>query len=128
MKALGDLFGSAAKTEILRALYHQPDAIGLRQLARIAGVGVRSAELALASLEKAKLVRRQHKRDRPSYAMVRTGGRAAILSEVFDAAAVASIREGSRSLGPRARIILPFIRQVSHMLDHARGVEERHHA
>ena len=84
MKTLGDLFSSAAKTEILRALHHQPDALSLRQLTRLAGVRVRSAELALHSLVNEKLVRRQRTRNRVFYAMERSHPSASVLTAVFD--------------------------------------------
>jgi DNA-binding transcriptional ArsR family regulator len=121
MKALGDYFGSAAKTEILRALYYQPDGVGLRQLTRIAGLRVRSAELALDSLVNARLVRRRRALRRVFYMMDRDDPRAPVLAEVFDAAAIAAIRAESRFLDKRAKLILPFIRQTTRMLNHARG-------
>ena len=120
MKALGHLFNSAAKTEILRTLHHQPDVVGLRQLARIADVHVRSAELALADLVSIKLVTRKRQSNRVFYAMKRTHPDAALLSAIFDAAAHASISATSASLSKRAKRILPFIRQANRMLNHAR--------
>lgn len=121
MKRLGDLFSSAAKTEILRALYHQPGRVGLRQLARIAGLRVRSAELALDSLVSARVVRRRRVEDRVFYAMDRSDPRASLLAAVFDAAAEAAIQTERRALDKEAKRILPFIRQATRMLERARG-------
>ena len=126
MKTLGDLFSSAAKTEILRVLHHQPGALSLRQLSRLAGVRVRSAELALDSLVNEKLVGRRRAQNRVFYAMVRSHPSASVLAAVFDAAAVAAIRTNRRSFDERAQRILPFMRQAHRMLNHARG--SRHDA
>ena len=126
MKTLGGLFSSAAKTEILRALHHQPDALSLRQLARLAGVRVRSAELALDSLVNEKLVGRRRTQNRVFYAMERSHPDASVLNAVFDAAAVAAIRANSGSFDKRAQRILSFMRQAHRMLNHARG--SRHDA
>jgi hypothetical protein len=126
MKALGEFFSSAARTEILRALHYQPEAVGLRQLARVAGIRVRSAELALAALVNEKLVVRGRTRNRVFYALERRHANATVLAAVFDAAAFAAIRANRQPLDARARRILPFIRQARRMLDHARG--SRHDA
>ncbi len=121
MKALGKLLSSAAKTEILRALHHQQEAVGLRQLSRIAAVGVRSAELALDSLVEAKLVQRTRTPTRVLYAMNANHPSASVLSDAFDAATLASIREDCRLLDKRASRILPFIEEARRMLAYARG-------
>jgi hypothetical protein len=121
MKTLGDLFSSAAKTEILRALHHQPDAVSLRQLARLAGVRVRSAELALDSLVNEKVVWRRRTRDRVFYAMERSHPSVSVLTAVFDAAVLAAIRANRRSSNERAKRILPYLRQAHRMLNHARA-------
>jgi hypothetical protein len=126
MKTLGNLFGSAAKTEILRALNYQPDGTGLRQLTRIAGLRVRSAELALKFLVRSKLVRRRRIANRVSYAMDWNDPRASLLTEVFAAAAAAAIRAESHTLDQRARRLLPFMRGATRMLDTAR--RSRHDA
>lgn len=121
MKALSNLFSSAAKTETLCVLCHQPGGVGLRQLARIAGIRVRSAELALGSLVDAGLVSRTRLANRVLFEIDRADPRTAVLSEVFNAAALATIRMESRSLDKRARSVLPFIQQANRMLKHARG-------
>ncbi len=56
MKSLGNIFGTVARTDILRALYYQPEPVGLRYLARIADIHPHSAELALAALAHEQLV------------------------------------------------------------------------
>jgi len=120
MKTLSNLFSSSAKTEILCVLYHQTGMVGLRQLSRIAGIRVRSTELALDSLLNTNLVRRVHKANRVFYSLIRTDPRAAMLAAVFDAAALASIREVNRSVAGKTLSILPFIAQANRMLNHAR--------
>jgi hypothetical protein len=120
MKRLGALLGSAARTEILRALLYQPDAIGLRQAARIAGVLPRSAQLALAGLVAEDLVNREKTADQVNYRLNRAHPASAVLQAVFDAATRESIRADSRQLNKRALALLPFMREARQMLNHAR--------
>ena len=60
MKSLGHMLGGSARFELLRALYYQHDPVGLRQLARLAGVHPHSAERMLRGLvEEGVVVRNQ---------------------------------------------------------------------
>ena len=122
MKTLGKLFSSAARTEILRVLAHQPAPIGLRHLARLAGVHPHSAEVALKSLLDDKLVKRKQAMGRPVYVLDATRPDTALLRAVFDAAEREQIRIRNRALQDRARSILPFINEATRMLDRARAV------
>ena len=117
---MGQIFSSAAKTEILRALHHQPDPLGLRPLARIADLHVRSAELALTDLVREKLIIRKRTPTRVYYALNRTHPSAPVVAAAFDAAAAAAIHRDSRALNRRATRILPLMRQASRMLRRAR--------
>ena len=120
MKRLGCLLNSTARTEVLRALACQPDAVGLRQAARIAGVLPHSAELALAGLVREKLVRRKRSSTRVLYRLNRDHADIPMLEAVFAAAAQGCIQAQSRLLDERARTILPFIREAGRMLTRAR--------
>ena len=120
MKTLGKLLGSAGRTEVLRALICQPGPVGLRPLARIAGVHPHSAELALAALVREGLVLRKRSGNRPVYEADRRHPDIAVLGAVFEAAAVALVRRRRPSLQERARAILPFIREAERMLARAR--------
>ena len=123
VKTLGKLFSSAARTEILRVLARQPAPIGLRHLARLAGVHPHSAEVALKSLLDDKLVKRKQATGRPVYALDATRPDAALLRAVFDAAEREQTRIRNQTLQDRARSILPFINEATRMLDRARGVK-----
>jgi hypothetical protein len=120
MKTLGRLLGSAARTDILRTLVCQPGAVGLRQVARIAEVHPHSAELALAGLVREGLVRRRRINSRAVYEVNRSHADVAVLEAVFLAVARAVSSLRSRSLDERSKSILPFIRQATRMLAHAR--------
>lgn len=119
MTMLGDLFSSGARTELLRVLCYQPDGMALRALARTAGLGVRSVELALSSLVRDKLVKRSRVGNRVVFALDRTDARCSVLLALFDAAMFAGIRAGSSLMNERAKVILPFIEDASQMLDNA---------
>jgi hypothetical protein len=121
---LGQLFCSTARTEVLRALYYQPEGVGIRRLARIAGVHVRSAELAANELVNDKLVSRRRRGRRVFYTLRRTHPDAVTLAAVFEAAERAHIRADRADLDKRARRILPFIRQANRMIHHARWSHE----
>lgn len=120
MKTMGMLFSSAAKTELLRALVYQPEPIGLRNAARLAGVHPHSAEGALAELGRQGLVRRDSSTLHPLYELVRSRDEVPMLEAVFAAAAQGYIRERSRALNERAKSILPFIRQGGAMIARSR--------
>jgi len=122
MTKLGTLLSSSARTQILRTLHYQPEPIGLRPLARLAGVLPRSAELALDALANEHLVCVSHDSKGPRYAINREHADTAILAAVFTAATSASIASRSRSLSARATHILPFIRETGNMLASAKAV------
>ena len=126
MKTLGQLLASAGRTEILRALMCQPGPVGLRQVARIAGVHPHSAEVALAGLVRERLVKRRRTATRALYQLNTSHADFAVLEAVFLAAARAVTSARSRLLDERAKSILPFIRQANRML--ARARETRHGA
>lgn len=120
MNSLGQLLRSRARVEILRALHHQPDAVGLRHLARLAGVHPHSVEVALASLLKEKLVMCKRTSNRPLYGMNRAHPDAFTLAAVFSAAARAQVMIRNRTLNDRARTMLSFSGEANRMIAHAR--------
>lgn len=112
--------GTASQTEILRALSYQPGSVGLRQVARIAGIHPHSAELALAALVRDGLVRRRRTAARVLYTLNRKREEAGILESVFMAAANGFIQARGRTLNQRARSILPFVNEASRLIHRAR--------
>ena len=124
MKTLGMLLNSAGKTEILRALVYQPGPVGLRQVARIAGVHPHSAELALAALSRDGLAKRSKARNRALFELERNHEAAGVLEAVFSASANGFTQARSRTLNDRAKSLFPFIRQACKMITRAR--ESRH--
>ena len=121
MKTLGELLGTAARIEVLRVLTCQPHPLGLRHLARRAGIHPRSAELALKSLVNETLVNRTQTDTRALYEMNRSHPDVPVIEAVFAAAAHAAIRQRNASLQAKARRILPFIDEATRMLASARG-------
>lgn len=124
MKRLGKVLSSGARTEMLRVLYYQSDSIGLRPLARIAGLLPRSAEVAVLSLLEANLIYRLPGSRGPVYVLNRAHPDYDVLSAVFSAATNAIITKRSHKLAGKAQAILPFITAAEHMLSRAR--ESRH--
>ena len=101
-------------------LWYQPESIGLRSLARIAGVLPRSAELALHALVKEKLVKRTGDAAGPCYALNRSHPDAVLLEAVITAASRATTTSRSWALQRRAACIVPFIRASGGMIKKAR--------
>jgi DNA-binding transcriptional ArsR family regulator len=124
MRTLGELLGSAARTELLRVLAYQPGPVGLRPAARLAGIHPRSAELALRALVDEGMVLRRQAGRRPVYEWNPDHPDSPVLRSVFDAAAQARILQRAGTLRERARSILPFIEEASRMLTYAR--RDRH--
>ncbi len=124
MKSLGMLLNSAGKTEILRALVYQPGPVGLRQVARIAGVHPHSAERALASLIREGLVKRRTVGNGVRYNLERGHEAAQVLESVFTVAVNGFTQVRCRTLSERSKSILPFIAQARRMITRAR--ESRH--
>lgn len=102
-------------------LYHQPGAVGLRQLAGVAGIHPHSAELALAALLREKLVSRRRASRRMLYQMNREHPDAVLLAVIFTASAQAMMAQRRSSLNLRAQTILPLIEELGSMLACARG-------
>lgn len=120
MANLGSLLSTGSQAEILRALAHHPDPLGLRQAARIAGVHPRSAELALSSLVEAGIVKRKRRGSRALYHLNRDHPHAEVLIPVFEAAERGFIIMRSHSLNRTARRILPLLSRANKLRAHAR--------
>lgn len=120
MKSLGHILGGSARFELLRALYYQHDAVGLRQLARLAGVHPHSAERMLKDLVKEGVVVRNQSHNRTLFRRNRDHADWLILSSVFDAADRAGRRLRSVERNDRAQAVLQFIEEAGAMLKKAR--------
>lgn len=120
MSNIGHLFSSAARTEILRVLSEMKEGAGVREIARLAGVYPRSAQLTLAGLVDEKLVKRRTARKRTLYLLNPEHNNTALLEKIFREVSDDSIRARSRTLQERGRSILPFIDDAISMLRHAK--------
>lgn len=116
----GTLFSTVSQAEILRALSHHADPIGLRQAARLADVHPHSAELALSSLVEAGMVKRKRRGSRALYHLNRNHPHAEVLMPVFEASERGFIKMRSRSLNRTARRILPLLNRANKIRAHAR--------
>lgn len=121
MKSLGNIFRTIARTDILRALFYQPESVGLRYLARIADIYPHSAELALASLIEEHLVICRKEGRRKLYELNIHHEDYVSLEAVFTALECLYIKRNSSRLNKRACTILPFIKEASEMISYAKG-------
>ena len=120
MTNLGSIFSSAARTDILRVLWCQTGPLGLRQVARLAGVHPRSAELALEGLVVERRVAHRKTPRRSLYRLNRRHPEVSLLDAVFDASNQARWASGRSTLDRRGRSILPFVEEAGALLGHAR--------
>ena len=121
MRSLGQILGSAARTNILRILWHQSRPVGLRHVARLAGVQPRSADLALQALVREGRVTCRRSPGRNFYRLNRRHPEATILDAVFEAADRARNAAGLGRLNEWAKSILPFIEDSGAMRERTRS-------
>ncbi|HMO49936.1 MAG TPA: hypothetical protein PKE26_04470 [Kiritimatiellia bacterium] len=112
--------GASSRCDLLRALYYQHRAAGLRPLARLAGIHPHAAERMLDDLVAEGVVFRWKPSIRPVYGKNPNHSDWRLLKAVFDAAdSVVDERQQAR-LNHRARTILPFIEEAGSMVRRAR--------
>lgn len=121
MRSLGNIFGTVARTDVLRALYCQPEPVGLRYLARIADIHPHSAELALATLVREQLVIYGKMGRRKLYELNVHHEDYIFLETVFTALERLYVKQNSNNLNERACKILPFIKEASRLIAYAKG-------
>ena len=121
MKTLGRLLNSEGKTEILRVLVNLPGPVGLREAARLARIHPHSADVALAALGRAELVKHRRSTGRAHYELVRDHEDVAVLEAVFTAAANGFIAARCKTLNQRARQLFPFFKQARTMITRAKA-------
>jgi hypothetical protein len=117
---LAQLFAYPARTAILEALYYQPGEQSLRLLARIAGLQVRSAQLALKDLQGARLVRRRAAATRVYFCLNRRHSAYALLAAVLQAAQEARIRARNATCRTEGRNVMHFISSALRISERAR--------
>ena len=120
MKTLGLLLGSAARVDLLSALHLQTRPVGLRQVARIASIQPRSADLALRRLVEEKLVFCEASSAQSFYRLNRDHPDAKRLAAIFSSENQQRLVEKGEALNSRALQIVPFIAEATEMLSGAR--------
>jgi DNA-binding transcriptional ArsR family regulator len=119
--SLAQLFAYPARTAILESLYYQPGEQSLRLLARIAGLQVRSAQLALKDLQGARLVQRRASTSRVYFRLNRRHSAYALLAAVFQAVQEARIRARNTTCRTEGRAVMQFVSSALRLSECARG-------
>lgn len=114
------MLGASARFALLRALYYLPDAVGLRQLARLADVHPHSAERMLKELVDEGVVLRKKTSSRTMFTRSNDHSDWCVLEPVFDAAERSIRALNAPRLNRRAQAILPFLEEAGSMLKKAR--------
>lgn len=120
MNAIGDMLGASARYDVLRALFYQHRPVGLRELARLAGVHPHSAERMLKELVKEGVVRQVKRSGHAQFHRNPTHPDWPILGAVFEAAERAVLESKRLALDQRAKALLPFMVEANAMLKRAR--------
>lgn len=120
MRTLGAILGSTARANVLDVLSWQPEPVGLRFAARMAGIHTRSAEMALTALVREGLVERLSAARGPRYALNAAHPDASVVVAAFAAVARMRVVQTSRRIAPRALALLPALRSSSQLAKRAR--------
>ena len=124
---LSSLFAYPARTGILETLYYQPGELGLRQVAAVAEVHPRSAELALQDLLRERLVRRRRAGSRVMFALNREHLAYPLLKAVFAASEACRLRQRIAERRDAGREALSFVAGALRMMETARKSYRANH-
>ena len=120
MNSLTQIIGASARFDILRALHFLHDPVGLRQLARLAGVHPHSAERMLRDLVKERVVTRKKKGSRVLFSRNQEHPDWYVLGAVIRASDKA-LRDLQRPrLNERAQATVSFVEEAGGMMTQAR--------
>ena len=106
---------------MLETLYFQSGELGLRQIALISGLYLRSAELALKDLQKERLLRRRKSGARVYFSLNREHPAYSLLSCLFESLQTYRIRVRAQAVGDDAKEMLRFVVAANRMMEKARG-------
>ena len=120
VKSIRQMIGASARFDLLWALHYQHRPVGLRELARLAGVHPHSAERMLKELTEEGVVNRKKQGARVLHIRNAEHPDWFALEPVFSASEKAMCVMRRNRLNDRARTILPFIDEASRMLKCAR--------
>lgn len=122
---LHELFSSGAKVSILETLYHSTTPIPLRRLSCLAGVGLRSTQLALASLHRRGLIDRRRSGNQIRYAARRSRAEWELLARVFETASRYRIEKRSRGYKYAGTAIIKFVDSANRLIVNSRNNERK---
>ena len=121
MRSLGQILGASSRMDVLRALYYQQAEVGLRQLARLAGIHPHSAERFLKQLIKERLVICRRSEGHTWYCKNSDHTDWLVLEAILIAGDRATRTTQRATLNQRAQSILPFIQEAHEMVSQARS-------
>lgn len=120
MTELSQLFSSPARIDVLETLFHQPGEVGLRQIARISGLHLRSVQLALKSLQADHLIRRRKSGARVFFKLNREHPTQELLTTIFRAAESHRIKARAETLQSRGKEVMAFVTASLRVMNRAR--------
>lgn len=117
---LSQLFSSKARVEVLEVLYYAQVGLGLRKIADLCNMHVRSVEIALRQMQNEKLVKKKRVGNRIHYWLDVQLDNYRLLKEIFQTAEILKIQIRNETFRNEGSEILEFIVTSQKMINKAR--------
>lgn len=115
------ILSSTAKFEVLNILFKDPSPLRVRALERRTGLAVRSVQVALDNLVKAKVVTRKTQKKSPVYFLNKSHDSYALINHIFKAVELERISERAPSYNLKAKKTFQFITEASKLFHRAKS-------
>ena len=118
---IAHILSSTAKFEVLNILFQDPSPLRVRALERRTSLAVRSVQVALDSLVKAKVVTRTTQKKTPVYQLNKSHESYRLISHIFKSVEMESVSKRSVFYNSKAKKTFEFISEASELFQRARS-------
>jgi hypothetical protein len=118
---IAHVLSSTAKFEVLNILFKDPSPLRVRALERRTGLAVRSVQVALDNLVKAKVVTRKIQNNSPVYFLNKSHESYVLINNIFKAVELEWISKRSDSYHSKAKKAFKFVSEASELFQRARS-------
>ena len=115
------ILSSTAKFEILSILFKDPSPLRVRALERRTGLAIRSVQVALDNLVKAKVVTRKTQKKNPVYYLNKSHECYELINKIFKAVEIESISKRSNLYNSKAKKVFQFVSEASELFQRAKS-------
>jgi len=117
---IAHILSSTAKFEVLNILFKDPTPLRTRVLERRTGLAVRSVQVALDSLVKAKVVIRKERKNHPVYYLNEAHSQYELINSILKAVEFDGISKRASSYQSKAKKTYQFISEARELFRRAR--------